>query len=569
MRKRMFSLLTALPILMIFLTAGTAFAQEGKLRVKVTPKQAYLFVDGNAIREGTHTISVSPGQHTVVVANYGYKLFTQSVTVNAGKTTDLDVKLDPVPGDVSGPWGRIELKGDSRAAVLLNGKTPEYFVGHLDEFNWGWIWQQELLVPPGTHQLTVTRGGKELWSGNVTVAANQKVTIYVDKNTQKTSSWPAGEKMSAHPLPRFKAGIASATVAVAKVSGSFNVEPTKINCGDSSKLTWTSAETVHSEISGIGEVPASGDRSVQPHQTTTYDFTASGPGGVVKSSGTVDVNTVVKSSLSVAPQEVRYHRIGEKVLEQGSATVTWSSSNADSVTLDPFGAVDKNGSRTVQGTPSQIANGPVDETLHYGLKATNVCGGSDSQTAALHITGSIEPIPEVQLASVYYPTDYPDSRHPHDGLLKSQQDVLTAMAGGFKKYLEYDSGAKLSITGYADQRGSKMYNMALAERRNARIEQFLVAQGISADHITTTAYGNERQLDRKEVKGLEDQNPNKASKKQLRDPRAGWLAYNRRVDFMLVPTNKESVRFYPNAAADSSILWQIPKPPLKVIEKNQ
>jgi hypothetical protein len=211
----------------------------------------------------------------------------------------------------------------------------------------------------------------------------------------------------------------------------------------------------------------------------------------------------------------------------------------------------------------------VDETTNFTLKASNVCGGSATQTAALHISGSIEPIPQVPLASVFYPTDYPDSKHPNDGLLKSQQNEISAMAAGFKKYLEYDPSAKISVLGYADKRGSVTYNMSLAERRNARIEQFLISQGVSADYITTTAYGKEKPLDPGTVKQLEAGNPNKADKKMARNKMSTELAYNRRVDFVLIPSNKESLRYYPNNAAEAGVLWQMPKPSLKIIEKYQ
>ena len=145
----------------IALVATSGFAQDGKLKIKVTPKQAYVFVDGNAIREGNQSIPLSPGKHTVVVVNYGYKISTQDVNIEAGKSTPLEVKLDSYGGTVSGPFGDVELKGDERAAVLSNGTTPGYFVGHVDELNFDWIWHQNLLLPPGTHHLTVTHKGKD------------------------------------------------------------------------------------------------------------------------------------------------------------------------------------------------------------------------------------------------------------------------------------------------------------------------------------------------------------------------------------------------------------------------
>ena len=52
-------------VIAIALGATTGFAQDGKLKMHVTPKQAYVFVDGNAMREGNHSLSLVPGKHTV------------------------------------------------------------------------------------------------------------------------------------------------------------------------------------------------------------------------------------------------------------------------------------------------------------------------------------------------------------------------------------------------------------------------------------------------------------------------------------------------------------------------
>src|ERR1700689_5845980 len=95
----------------VALCASAGFAQDGKLKIKVTPKQAYVFVDGNAIREGNQSIPLSPGKHTVVVVNYGYKISTQDVTIEAGKSTPLEVKLDAYGGPVAGPYGLVIIEG--------------------------------------------------------------------------------------------------------------------------------------------------------------------------------------------------------------------------------------------------------------------------------------------------------------------------------------------------------------------------------------------------------------------------------------------------------------------------
>jgi len=562
-------------LLALALTATAAFAQDGKLKIKVTPKQAYVFVDGKAIREGHQTISLSPGKHTVAVVNYGYKIQTQDVDIESGKTKDVDVTLEAYGGTVNGPYGDVEFHGDRRAAVLSNGTTPGYFVGHVDEFDWDWLWHQNLLLPAGTHHITVTHNGKDLWSGDVTVAAGKKVIVDITKNSQKTVDWSRGNKLKG-PLPRFKAGSASATVAVAPVTGSFNVSPTDINCGQSSTLTWQSAETVDANISGIGAVQPSGSQSVSPHQTTTYDFSSGGPGGTVKGSGTLNVNTKVDASISVNPAEVHYRKIGDKVITQDSSTLTWQTSNADNVNIDPIGKVDASGNQSVKAEPKDttpVAEGQparnIDETTNYTLNASNVCGGTATQTAGLHIVGTVEPIPTVTLQSIFYPTDYPDKRNPQVGLVKSQQLSLADLAAGFRKYREYDPDAKLSVEAYADIRGSKPYNQDLSERRVERIKQYLVDQGISADKIQTAAYGKDRPMPRDQVKELESTNPQPPPKPRLRNKTGDWYAYNRRADIVLLPSGKKSTQFFPHNADDSGLIWQIPKPPLRKVEKDE
>jgi hypothetical protein len=557
------------------LSATASFAQDGKLKLKVTPAQGYLFVDGKAIREGSHSVSLAAGKHTVVVVNYGYKIFSQDVTITAGKTTDLAVSLEAYGDKVPGPYGMImvEFKPQGKAAVLLNGKKVDYFVGNVDEFNHDWWFHQNLIVPPGTHQVTVMRDDKELYSGSVTVGANEKVVIHVTKNGTVTKGpWKRGEELTKKaPLPRFTAGMASAQVVVAPPKiGKFTSDNPNINCGQTSNLSWATADVVDTSIdNGVTAGAPNGSAAVSPHATTNYTLTATGPGGKVTSSTGVNVNTVVTGSITASPTDLHYRKIGDKVITDDSGTVTWTTGNADSVNVDPFGKVDLNGSQAVKADPAKTDIGPVDENRNYTLHATNVCGGSLDQTAAVHVTGSIEPIPEVVLQSVFYPTDYPDKKNPQVGLVKSQQAELATLADGFKKYLEYDPDAKLSVEAHADIRGSVPHNQDLSERRVERIKQYLVDQGISADKIQTAAYGKERPMDKADVKNLVDTNPNPAPKARAKNITGDYYAYNRRADIVLLPSGKKSSQFYPNNADDAGILWQIPKPALKKVEAAQ
>jgi len=287
---------------------------------------------------------------------------------------------------------------------------------------------------------------------------------------------------------------------------------------------------------------------------------------VTKPSTTVEVNPVVQSSLSASPTEVSYRRIGDKIIQQGSTTLNWSSSNSDAASLDPGGSVDASGTKSIPLSPTQTGNGPVDEEFKYTLKATNVCGGSDTKTVAVHLKGSVEPIPIVKLHSVFFPSDYPTKRYPEVGLVRSQQEALTELATGFKQYLEYDPDAKLSLVGYTDVRGANDYNLALSELRVERAKEFLVSQGIAAEKISIEAEGKQKQLDKATVSDLQNRNPHPLPETRARNSRATWLAYNRRVDIVLIPSNAESVRFYPNQAADSEIIWQRPKPARSAVE---
>ena len=558
------------------LLSSVTFAQDvkpGKLKMSVIPKQAYTFVDGKAIGPGNRTIKLDVGEHHVIVANYGYKFVEQSVSIDSDKTVPVDIKLEPVGETVPGPRGRIQIEGRklhgaTAAAVLLNGKKPGYFVGHVDEFDHDIIWHQELVVPPGTHQVTVTRYGKELWSGPITVAADQRVIVDISNGKEKIKPWPRGSATNGLPASaqRFKAGIASATVVVAPVSGSVSANPSKIDCNQNTQLAWVSKETVEADMSGMSPVPTSGEKTISPHQTTVYQLTASGPGGVTTPSTTVEVNPVVRSSLSASPMEVRYRRIGDKIIEQGSTTLNWSSSNSDAASLDPGGSVDASGTKSIPLSPTQSGTGPVDEEFKYTLKATNVCGGADTQTVAVHLKGSVEPIPTVMLHSVFFPSDYPTKKYPEVGLVRSQQEVLTIVAAGFKQYLEYDPEAKLSLVGYTDERGANDYNQSLSELRVQRAKDFLVSQGIAPEKIDIAADGKQKQLDKAMVSDLQNRNPNPLPETRVRNSHATWLAYNRRVDIVLIPSNAESERFYPNQAADSEIIWQRPKPARSAVE---
>jgi peptidoglycan-associated lipoprotein len=60
------------------------------------------------------------------------------------------------------------------------------------------------------------------------------------------------------------------------------------------------------------------------------------------------------------------------------------------------------------------------------------------------------------------------------------------------KYLRDRPTARLTLEGNADERGSREYNLGLAERRGNAVSSSLQANGGSASQMQVVSYGEER-----------------------------------------------------------------------------
>jgi len=164
------------------------------------------------------------------------------------------------------------------------------------------------------------------------------------------------------------------------------------------------------------------------------------------------------------------------------------------------------------------------------------------------------------LHSVYFATAKPTLDNPDAGLLASQEETLSALAGDFLIYLQSKPDARLTLEGHADPRGPVEYNQELSERRVDRVKRFLVAQGVPAANIQTEAFGKQENLTDAQVKHAVERNPElspEVLQKVLNNMRTIILASNRRVDITLSnagQASQESLRQYPFNAADSLTL---------------
>ena len=342
------------------------------------------------------------------------------------------VALVAQPTDSGTAGGRLVIVGVKGSdSVYLNGTGPEYLVGTVKDTK-----NNKLILPPGLQHVILVdpQGDKQVYSGYVQIKPNQKAVLHVDKSDTYYEKWADAGGMPVMPIGK---------TALVPVSGTFtatNVVP----CGGKARLVWstngvTTMVKHHStvisgglgvsgelffdpaqqttSIQGYNQVvysglPGSGELLVDPGEGDTYVLESFGPGGVfISAPQTVRVNKEVHTTLTASPAIMRYHRVGDKVLEDPSTTLTWTADNADFIRIDPIGEVKgTSGQEVVKYSPTKTDLGQIDETRVYKITATNPCGGSDSTTASVQVAGSIDP--EIVAALEPLPTKLPNTGSP-------------------------------------------------------------------------------------------------------------------------------------------------------------
>lgn len=74
----------------------------------------------------------------------------------------------------------------------------------------------------------------------------------------------------------------------------------------------------------------------------------------------------------------------------------------------------------------------------------------------------------------------------------SVDDDYTELVKHHGIYLSYNTNAKVRLEGHADERGTREYNVALAEARAQAVKQLMLYEGASNDQITVISYGEEK-----------------------------------------------------------------------------
>jgi hypothetical protein len=163
------------------------------------------------------------------------------------------------------------------------------------------------------------------------------------------------------------------TTVTAPLIVNFTANPSTINAGQSSTLSWqvSNADTV--TITTLGTVALTGSQGVTPATTTTYTLTATHGTQTATANATVTVNSVTTGGLPVIvsfapnPATIDYGQ---------SSVLSWVVQNATTVNVTTIGTVGLTGSHSI--SPAA--------TTSYTITASNANGTVTASTTLTVIT---------------------------------------------------------------------------------------------------------------------------------------------------------------------------------------
>lgn len=135
----------------------------------------------------------------------------------------------------------------------------------------------------------------------------------------------------------------------------------------------------------------------------------------------------------------------------------------------------------------------TDTSTGGGSSADNATSGSGSASASG--VGSSSGIDASDVGASADSASGADAALGNILYFEFDSSTLTAEARGtldqHAMRLKNSNGA-IRLEGHADERGTREYNMALAERRAKVVESYLAVQGVSKSRMETIGYGEEK-----------------------------------------------------------------------------
>ena len=160
--------------------------------------------------------------------------------------------------------------------------------------------------------------------------------------------------------------------------------------------------------------------------------------------------------------------------------LTWSTTNATTVSIDGLGDVPTSGVKTVTPTVSTSyhllakgAGGSADASVRITVNAPPVVAPVNTMSAEDEFRANVQ--------DIFFDYDKYDVR----------SDAQTALEHD-ASYLTSHPNVKVLIGGYCDERGSNEYNLALGQNRADSAKKALVNAGVAASRIRVVSYGKEK-----------------------------------------------------------------------------
>jgi peptidoglycan-associated lipoprotein len=204
------------------------------------------------------------------------------------------------------------------------------------------------------------------------------------------------------------------------------------------------------------------------------------PVGSMAPTATATVTSPPTASLTADPLAI----------ELGSTVVlNWRTTNATVVTIDGIGPVPINGTQTV--SPSNSTN------FHLVAKGD---GGMTEANVRVTVRAAVTDVPGTtkfgpsssKITPAQFSAAVQDMYFDYDSYeLRPDAQAIAAQSASF---LVQHPDIHILIGGYADERGSAEYNLALGENRANAAKTGLVNAGVAPARIRVISYGKEKQF---------------------------------------------------------------------------
>lgn len=214
--------------------------------------------------------------------------------------------------------------------------------------------------------------------------------------------------------------------------------------------------------------------------------------GCHKKASGIDPNSLGPMPAAASPAPTATITADPLAIDLGQSVVlNWRTQNATVVTIDGIGEVNLNGTQTV--SPSNSTNFHLTAKGDGGLTEANV-----RVTVRVPVAPTAPALPADVTAAGDMGTDAAFKQNVLDAFFDYDSadlrpDAATSIAQA-AAYLAAHPGIRVVIGGYADERGSAEYNLALAENRANAARTALIAAGVAPPRLRVISYGKEKQF---------------------------------------------------------------------------